>query len=239
MRVINTRPQSDAAPLTQALAALGHEVIEAPLLEIRFRAEAGPLDLGGIQAVLATSANGVRALAAATESRKVPLFAVGDATARTAKELGFAHVTSAAGDVETLAATVADALDPDHGLLLHVAGTKVAGDPAGALAGAGFEVRRVTLYEAYAAQTLPAAAIAALRAASTDAVVFFSPRTAQTFVRLVGDAGLADACQMLNAYCLSPAVAGEIAGLDWRGVHVAERPEQDALLGCLSDTAPS
>ena len=238
MRVINTRPASDAAPLTRALTDMGHAVIAAPLLEVRLRSGAEPLDLDRVQAVLATSANGVRAFAEASEIRNLPLFAVGDASARVARELGFAGVTSAAGDVETLAAAVVEALDPADGILLHIAGTEVAGDLAGALTAANFEVRRVTLYEARAAESLPNGCAAALARGDADAVVFFSPRTARTFVRLAGDAGLADACQMLNAYCLSPAVAVEIDGLTWRGVHVAARPDQDSLLECVPDAAP-
>ena len=80
MRVINTRPHPDAAALTEVLAGLGHEVIAAPLLEIRFEGRPRSLDLRGVQAVMATSANGVRALAVSTEARDVALFAVGDAT---------------------------------------------------------------------------------------------------------------------------------------------------------------
>lgn len=236
MRVINTRPRLDAAALTDALAGLGHEVIEAPLLEIRFERPPEPLDLRGAQAVMATSANGVRALAAATETRDAALFAVGDATARAAAELGFVRVTRAGGDVAALADAVTSALDPGAGALLHVAGAEVAGDLSGVLAAAGFAVRRVTLYEARAAVALPAAADAALRSRSADAAVFFSPRTAKTFVRLARDAGLAQACRMLNAYCLSRAVAEELPALEWRGVHIAERPERDSLLNLLSGT---
>ena len=239
MRVINTRPRPDAAALTEALAGLGHEVIEAPFLEIRFEQRTEPLDLQDTQAVVATSANGVRALAAATETRDAALFVVGDATARVAAELGFARVTPAGGDVEALADAVTSALDPSAGALLHAAGAEVAGDLAGALAAAGFAARRVTLYDARAAAILPAAADAALRSGAADAVVFFSPRTAKTFVRLTCDAGLARACRMLNAYCLSRAVAEELLALEWRGVHVAERPERESLLNLLSGTTGS
>ncbi len=237
MRVINTRPPPDAAALTDALAGRGHEAIEAPLLEIGFADPPEPLDLRGTQAVMATSANGVRALAAATERRDVALFAVGEATARAAADLGFARVTRAGGDVGALADAVAAALDPGAGDLLHAAGAWVAGDLAGALARAGFAVRRITLYEARTAAVLPGAADAALRSGNADAVVFFSPRTAETFVRLVRDAGLVRACRTVSAYCLSRAVADEIAALEWRGVHVSERPDRESLLNLLSGTA--
>ena len=59
---------------------------------------------------------------------------------------------------------------------------------------------------------------------------FFSPRTAEAFVSLVGACGLAAACERLEALCLSPAVAKTLAGLAWRRVRTASRPDQDALL---------
>ena len=51
-----------------------------------------PLDLDGVQALIATSANGVRAFAARDPRRSLPVCAVGDATARAASDAGFADV---------------------------------------------------------------------------------------------------------------------------------------------------
>ncbi len=84
MRVLVTRPKEDAEETAQLLAARGHQALVAPLLETRFF-DGAALTLEGVQAVLATSANGVRALARRTARRDVPLFAVGPQTAEAAK----------------------------------------------------------------------------------------------------------------------------------------------------------
>lgn len=227
-----TRPEADARLLSGRLEALGAEPVMAPLLTVVQRPGA-TADLDGVQALLATSANGVRALAATTSRRDLPLYAVGEATASAAIEQGFATVVGAAGDVDSLAALAAAALDPAAGALLHVAGTALAGDLAGALGDAGFEVRRAVLYEARAPEELPAAAAAALTMGSLDAVLLFSPRTARTFVTLVAAAGLAARCADIDALCLSPAVAEAAAGLPWRRYRVAAAPDQEALLALL------
>lgn len=60
--------------------------------------------------------------------------------------------------------------------------------------------------------------------------LFFSPRTAQTFVILVKEAGHAAACRSISAVCLSAAVAAAAAGAPWRMVRAASRPEMAALL---------
>src|SRR5690348_13331331 len=97
-----TRPEADAQALAEALAARGVEPVIEPLLQIGFREGAAP-DLAGAQALLFTSANGARACAAASPRRDLPVLAVGDATARAARELGYVRVESAGGDVEDLA----------------------------------------------------------------------------------------------------------------------------------------
>ena len=65
MRILVTRPAEDGAEIARLLAAMGHQALLAPLLTVRIH-DGPPLSLAGIQAVLATSANGVRALAART-----------------------------------------------------------------------------------------------------------------------------------------------------------------------------
>ncbi len=233
MRLINTRPADDAASLTASLAQMGHTVVEAPLMTIRYDEDAD-LDLTDAQALLATSANGIRAFARRTARRDIAVFAVGDATARAAEQAGFQQVRSAAGDVAALAELVIGALEPAAGVLVHAAGSRLAGDLAGALEEAGFEVRRAVLYGAETATELPTAAAAALSERSVDGVLLYSPRTAATFADLVRRATLEDCLSEANVFCLSQAVAEKIADLPWRAVCVAERPEQDALIELLN-----
>lgn len=235
MRVLITRPREDAGPLAERLAGMGVDSLIEPLLEIRYLPAAG-LDLDGVQALLVTSANGARALARATDRRDLPVYAVGDGSARAAGAAGFARVESAAGDVEALAALVVARLDPGAGRVVHVAGSAVAGDLAGRLAAAGFAAERAVLYEARQARALSAACVAALRAGGLDAVALFSPRTAAGFVRLAREAGVAEACAGLEALCLSEAVAERAATLAWRRVRVARRPDLDSFLDLLRTT---
>lgn len=232
LRVLITRPAEDAAPLADRLRAEGFDPLIEPLLVIRPTGEALALD--GVQAVLLTSANGVRALAAATPRRDPALLAVGDATARAARAAGFGSVESAGGDVADLARLAMRRCAPDRGALLHVSGHDVAGDLAGQLGKAGFAVRRAVLYRAAPAEALSPGLRADLAGNRIDAVVFFSPRTARSFVTLVRDAGLTGACRRMAAFCLSPAVAAVLAADEWRSVRVAAQPEQAALLADLA-----
>ncbi len=234
MRVLITRPEEDAHALAAALRARGHESLLEPLLRIEPAAGVpSPLDLDGVQAILFTSANGVRAFARLSQRRDLPVFAVGDASAQVARDAGFTQVASASGDVEDLARLAAARLEPGDGALYHGAGSRLAGDLKERLEGAGFTLRRVVLYQAHTASDLSQATRTALSAGKIDAVTFFSPRTAQTFVKLAQQAELAVACAALDAVCLSTAVARKLRVLPWRNVRIAARPSQDALLDCI------
>ncbi|WP_372397586.1 uroporphyrinogen-III synthase [Azospirillum sp. HJ39] len=237
-RLLVTRPMEDAEPLVRRLEALGHAVAVEPMLSMVWIDGPEP-DLSNVQALLFTSANGVRAYSKRTSRRDRPVQAVGDATARAAREAGFTDVDSASGDVYALAERVRLLRDPAAGTLLHVAGSKVAGDLAGLLGTAGFTLHRSVMYDAVPASALSEETATFLRTSGIGGVLFFSPRTAASFVRLLAEAGLVDRCRTVDAFCLSPAVAeaarayGDQGVTPWRSVRVAARPEQDALLDLL------
>lgn len=229
MRLLITRPRDDAEPLAALLDQRGIETVLDPMMTIT-DVEAPDVDLSGVQAVLVTSANGVRALARRDGVRHIPVCAVGDASAQAARDLGFETVRSAGGDVETLADLVRDTLEPDQGALLHIAGSRLAGNLSGVLEGAGFEVRRRVLYRAAAAVALSPRTREELDAGTLDGVLLFSPRTAALFARLVVEAGRRERCRAVSAYCLSRAVADNAGVLPWSHVVVAPQPNQQALL---------
>ncbi|HYZ43020.1 MAG TPA: uroporphyrinogen-III synthase [Stellaceae bacterium] len=232
LRALVTRPQEESETLAAALAARDIEVVIEPLLAIDFR-ESQEIDLAGVQAILCTSANGVRALARASSERKVPVLAVGDATAFRARAEGFVFVESAAGNITDLVHLAAAALRPQGGPLLHVAGNVVAGDLAAALRAEGYVVERRVLYEARAAVALSPTAIDALRAGSLNFILFFSPRTAATFVTLAESARVMECCRTITALSISAAADAAVSGLPWLDRYIADRPNQTALLAAL------
>lgn len=236
MKALVTRPREDAAGLTAALLARGIEPLLEPLLSIELTHDAQATlaaALPDAQAALFTSANGVRAFAKISSRRDLPAFAVGDATARAAEAAGFGAIESAGGDVHALAALAARRLDPAAGALIHAAARAVAGDLAGALACAGFTVRRLRLYEAVAATRLTAESCEAIAAGAVGTAIFFSPRTAETFVTLACTAGIEGRAASIVAVALSPAVAVALGPLTWGRIEVAAAPNEPALLAAL------
>jgi uroporphyrinogen-III synthase len=237
MTILITRPEEDARPLAVLLAGLGYGTLTEPLLDVSFERAAGTR-LPPHKGILLTSANGARALALAEPDMNLPVFTVGDATARQARELGFTRVFSADGDVWALADLVRRSWKPEDGALLHVAGKMLAGDLAGMLEKDGYATSRLHMYDVRTPEHLSDTVRAAFVRDGIDAVLLFSPRTAGTFTRLCGEAGLNRHMQACRAICLSSAVRERIASLPWAGMHVAKAPTQDSLIDLLKTVCP-
>ena len=231
-RALVTRPRAEATALAEALDRRGIEALIESLLDIYYRDEPPP-DLAGVQAILCTSANGVRALARLSGERGAALFAVGEATAARARDAGFARVESAGGNLEDLARLVRQRLRPEGGRLLHVAGSDVAGDLAGLLRDAGFAIDRAVLYEARPVAALSAPIVAALQNGFVDFALFFSPRTAAVFARLAEQAGVNAALRGVTAVSISVAADGSLGDVAFRRRLIAEKPDQQGLLIAL------
>jgi uroporphyrinogen-III synthase len=232
MRVLLTRPLGDARRTEALLQARGHLAVIAPLLTVNFH-DGPELDLNDIQAVVATSANGVRALAARTKRRDIGVYSVGPQTAGAARQAGFPLVKNAQGNAADLARAIVGWTSPDKGALLHAAGAQVEGVLDKALGAAGFTVHVAHLYQVDAVAELPAIAREELASDTLDAALLYSPRSARTFARCVVNAGLTAAAAKLVAGCISEAAAAALSPLTMREIRLAKRPNQESLLDCL------
>ena len=237
MRLIVTRPENDLAPLIETLRARGHFPIAAPLLTIRLRPDTA-IPAGDFQAIALTSANAMMHPAlnpAPSTLGALKVFAVGAQSAKAAHRAGYGDVRGEGGDVKGLAGAIARDCNPDEGPILYPSGAEMAGDLKGMLAGQGFGVERVILYDAVPAEKLVPEAIAALRDGSADGVLLYSPRSARIWSSLVAESGLTDAARRIAYFCLSPNVA---AGLgNGYNTKVAARPDEPSLLALL-DRSP-
>ncbi len=230
MRILVTRPLEDGREIAARLVERGHQALLAPLLTPRF--DDGPeLELDDVEAVLATSANGIRALVRRTNRRDLSIFAVGPQTTEEARNNGFTDVRNADGDAKALA-EAATGWATHKGTLLHVCGEDAPGTLAENLSLRGFKVRRCPLYGIEPAVRLPDEARAALADKALDAAMFFSPRSARIFGVLAD--GLPT--ETLIAMCISPATAQALTALSFAQVAVAARPNQAAMLD-LADRA--
>ncbi len=235
MRVLLTRPEPEAQRTAAALRARGHAVVVAPLLRIEILSDA-ELGDGPWAAILVTSANAVRAIAAHRRRRDllgIPAFTVGRHSAQAMRDAGFSNVVSADGNANDLANLVVARLKPAPAPLLYLAGEERSGDLAGMLRARNFAVHTVLVYRAVAAATLPHKVGAALKA-EIDAVLHFSRRSAEAYVSAARRAGvLDDALSKPAHFCLSDRIAEPLTAAGATKIRSAARPEEIALIDLL------
>lgn len=235
MGVLLTRPLAESERTAERLRELGFEPVVAPLMEIFFL----PTDLpaGQVQqAVVLTSLNGARAVAAQPGLRpllSVRAFAVGSRTAEMAHTAGFADVETAAGEGDSLVEAVARVCRPEGGAIVHVGGRDLAVDVAAHLRQRGFEAHHLPAYEARAAVELPPAAARTLRGGRLDAALLYSPRSARLLLDLAAKAELSKALQRLTMVAMSAAVAEPLRLAGHSDITVAHDNTEDALLEAL------
>lgn len=234
MKLLVTRPEYDARRTAAELRRLGHEPVLAPLLRIEPKsADFGPETFAGI---IFTSINAARAVAdhpRLNEIQHLPVFAVGVRTAEAAREAGFNSVYSADGDAGDLVALIA-ARCPSNSTLLYLAGEDRAADLGAALSPYGITVRVVEIYRAAAQLVLPSPVLDVVKTGTLDGALHYSRRSAETFVKAMEAAHILAPAVSLVHYCLSAEVALPLVTAGARSVKIAERPEENALLGLLS-----
>jgi uroporphyrinogen-III synthase len=237
VRLLVTRAREDGERTAAALRGRGHAVTLAPLLRLEpVATDFGP---GPFAAVLMTSANAARALAGharLAELRSVPLYTVGQHSAAAARAVGFAITHSADGDAHDVLGIVARELAGAAHPLLYLAGEDRSVDLAKELGRHGLKVRTAIVYRAAAAERLPVETEQAIAAGEIDGVLHYSRRSAVVFVRCAEAAGLQARVVALTHFCLSAQVAAPLAEAGATYIHIAQRPEELALLDLVGST---
>lgn len=225
-----TRPDPDASDTAARLGALGIEGVPCPLL-VHQTLDVGLPEPKGFAAIAVTSANALRALderGVLQRYRELPLYAVGDRTAAVARDLGFPTVTSAQGAFADLAELLVHA--PLAGPIFYPAARDMSADLGKSLAPFGRMVITAEVYAMNPVTELPTG-IAERLGGEIEAALFYSKRTAQTFVRLV-ERGLEKTIRARFAVlCLSEAVAAPLLDAHFVRVGLADHPSEEAMMG--------
>ncbi|MEO5339423.1 MAG: uroporphyrinogen-III synthase [Magnetococcus sp. MYC-9] len=244
-----TRPQPEAATTAQQVVDCRGTPLLAPALTILPPRDPRPLQQAlqqshHYQGILVTSVNGARAIVAAAPSPFLPppFFAVGAQTAALLHQQGWSvHTPAAAAGGEAMAEAIRQWV-PLHtdvprspimrkGFLL-VQAEQGREELATALQQAGYRVDKVTAYRAEPMTTLPTGVQTALAEGGVDAVLFFSGRSAESFVAALPQHGR----EWLNAPCIaaiSPVTAQVVQQLGYRVAVTARRPDSLELLAAL------
>ena len=182
------------------------------------------------QAIVATSANGIRALSGHEELKSIRMLTVGPQSMKAAKDMGFLKTEAHGGDLDGLVGHIRKTLQPAAGPILYLSGNETAGDLEGQLRKAGFDCWRSIVYDAVQARD-PGPVETELRSRTADAVLLYSPRSARIWCKIMWDAGLAEEAASAHYFCLSKNVAATLPKT-WSRT-VAKSPDEAAMLALL------
>jgi uroporphyrinogen-III synthase len=239
MAVLVTRPSPDDEATASALRAKGYEILRAPML--RFEPVAFHDDMNArYGAVIVTSANALRGLPPHLKGHRLlelPLFAVGEQTAVTARSAGFSHVISANGDAASLRDLVLAKVKAKElkraGTLLYLAGADLERDLAGELGEHGLRVVTQTTYKMSEVASLPREVCDAFAANRIEAVLHYSRRSARAFLDAARAGGVEISALAIPQCCISAAVASVLREAGATQVMVAASPDENALFETL------
>jgi len=232
MTILITRPEPEASELEATLKQLGYQTLVDSMLHIGLLAP-GPVDFSAAQALVFTSANGVRGTENLSTPTSLPAYVVGSATAKAAQQANFNNIHVSNGDALELCRNIEKELDPAQGPLIHLTGKHTAIDIQHALRTKGFCVKKHVVYEAKPARQFAPETQQALDNRAIQSVLFFSPRSAAIFAKLLQDNKQTIICRSMTAICFSQNIAGALQGTTWKELQVAKRPQMECLLSLL------
>lgn len=220
--IINTRP------IERGHSLLGHldsGVIACPMLE----SHAMPWPASALtraDAIIVTSQTAVEMTANHIQSRDIPVYAVGSATAGVASRMGFSNVVYANGTAAHLLEII-DEADFEAGVYLsarHVSRDLAEARPD--------KIQRHIVYEMRPAQHLSAAAAKLMVSGRRFFVPFYSPRTLEVFEALVLRDGLAPCLTNGTAVLIHSRLQSAMK-LKWRDVYISARPDNESIVSAL------
>ncbi|MBV6631507.1 MAG: uroporphyrinogen-III synthase [Alphaproteobacteria bacterium] len=239
-KVLLTRPLDQSVSLTEKLKVHDIECAVAPMLEIESMVSAIP-PVNHAQALVFSSQHGVnmfsrRCRENEVDARHLPAYCVGDATSAAAERAGFKKIRNAKGDGADLERLVLASTKPEGGVIVHVRGADVANDLAKSLQTKGYQTESTVIYNARTSEGIEKEIMNEMYAGEIPYVMFFSPRTAETFGILGRNQGFAAAAPQMTAICMSRAVAEAArVAAHWRSVRIADEPREQAMIDCLRD----
>ncbi|SFS11987.1 uroporphyrinogen-III synthase [Sphingomonas jatrophae] len=210
MKLLVLRPEPGASATVARAHALGMAAEAHPLFAVRALDWSLPDE--SFDALLVTSANAMRHGGPLLRRlHALPLYAVGEATARAAREAGFGTIVAGEGDA---AAILARAVADGQTKLLHLVGREHK-----AVEQAGVRIVRLPVYAAEETGT---------KVPEGEAIALVhSPRAARLLAARVTDPA------RLRLAAISPAAAAA-AGPGWAASRIAAAPNDDALLAAAA-----
>jgi uroporphyrinogen-III synthase len=237
MFVLLTRPLDEAERTAEKLREMGHTPVLSPVIEIVPTGAIWPH--GVIDAVIATSARAFQCADPAPdwplpEARRLyPLFVVGAKTAEAAHARGFEGPQRVTLDAKALCSVLREKLEP-LARVLFLAGRDRKSEIEACSAEMDLMLEVVETYAAEPAPRLSPRAVQLAAEGAIGAMLHFSRRSAEIFLKLAAEADF-DPTPLIHV-AISEDVAEPLSALP--KVVVAEEPNEEAILALFRPPPP-
>lgn len=235
-RVLITRPEPSASLTAAKLADLGFSPVLLPISRIvalEFAIPSRGFD-ARFEALAVTSANAFRHtdVEHLAPLKTLPLFVVGEGTAKAAKEAGFQKVIEGGGDAVHMAATMADQL-PRGAKILYLAGRVRQPIFEALVAETGFLMDVCDVYDIAMIDHGRDAVKVVFDQGPFVAVLFYSGVAAQGFVDLIAKNHMELDAQT-RFLCISRRVAAQLPDPWQARALIAEHPDEAGIFRLFS-----
>jgi len=232
--ILITRPREDSEAVADQLDARGFKGFIEPMLTINPLMAPMP-DFNEYGGFIFTSVNAVRVLPEAALRKIPPILPVYALAPHTSAELSdyLMDVRAVEGTGKDLEKQIHEdfkshKVDSENPLL-HFCGT----DIARPIEIEGLKIEQFPVYEALKAQEFSEDCLKMIEKNAFEAVLFFSARTAETFVELARKHECEDAFSKTKALCLGDSMVKSVRALAWQDVQVAASPDRESLFKLL------
>lgn len=229
--ILLTRPLSDSLNTRNILKKCGYKVYIEPLFTIKYLQHDVPIH--EFDVVISTSKNSIKAFSQSCKTHDLPMITVGNSTMQAAKDLGFADITSADGDVDGLISFI-KASYSDKTRFLYIRGQEVSCDLKKKLSEENFNIKETILYKTIIKKNLTNRCKNLLLNGKVNSAAFFSSRTARIFCSLILKSGLSDVMKNMTAYTMSKNIADSLKSIKWKKIITARLPTQESLIDIIN-----
>ena len=236
--VLITRPNPAAQQTARDLQEMGFTPYSAPTLKIE------PYDCtlpeaSRYAALIFTSAQAIKHLMAHPQFSptylSLPALCVGDKTQSTAIKHGFTRAISASGNAHDLLALIKlhHADNAPNLPYLYLRGKNTSQPLEEWMNAENIKNHSIIIYQATPTETLEPPIIQAIKDQKISYVLFFSGRSAESFVTLVKKHTLQNNLSHIKALSISNSVLGYVQELGWERTLHADTPDKQGLYDLL------
>lgn len=212
--ILILRSEEDSINICKAVSILGCNPIILPQFKIIYKDI--KIDFNQYEAIIATSANAIRFI---KHPINLPIFVVGDNSARIAQSIGFEKIYNAKGDGEGLSHLIAK-IGIDN--LLYLAGEEVAFDLVGTLSMLNID-KNICYHLEFIENNIDLSGI--------NFIMFHSAKTAEFFLHNHNNQDFSH----ITAICISNRVRSHLVNTIFRRIGVASRPNDAEMLAMFKN----